>query len=372
MQTKMSQRYILSLLLFLLLACVSAKHTENDLDILEAKNLQPYGRAILHEKEGLELISSAVHVGFTFEGESCQVFASLSDWQERNYLQYELDAVYQKRIKVSKGGVNPVTIAAANAGKHTVWIYKATEAQTGPVYIQKVAGKNIKSSQPSPAPLIEFIGNSITCGAASDPSEVPCGQGLYHDQHNAFYAYGPSVARALHANYIVTSVSGIGIYRNWNSDGPAMPEVYETARLEKGSGIPWDFNRYSPKIVSIALGTNDMSRGDGKKQRLPFDSAAFVSSYIQLVGLVKAHYTSAQIALLSSPMIDGTDRVLLQNCIHAVKQAIDARFPSAKPVALYFFKPMKARGCTGHPNIEDHQMLAQELQPFFQQLLNNN
>ncbi len=72
------------------------------------------------------------------------------------------------------------------------------------------------------ASLIEFIGNSITCGAAADPSEVPCGTGVYHDQHNAYYAYGPRVARALAANYIVRSVSGSGIYRNWNSDGHAV------------------------------------------------------------------------------------------------------------------------------------------------------
>ena len=49
----------------------------------------------------------------------------------------------------------------------------------------------------SNAPLIEFIGNSITCGAAADVSEVPCGSGVDYDQHNAYYAYGPRVARML-------------------------------------------------------------------------------------------------------------------------------------------------------------------------------
>ncbi len=338
-------------------------------DKLNAEDLQPYGRTILHDKEGLELIGSAVHFGFTFEGESCKIYASIPDGQDHNYLQYELDGVYQKRLKVLRGADNSLSIAATKSGKHVVWVYKATEAQTGPIFIQKVEGKNIKSITPSSSPLIEFIGNSITCGAAADTSDLPCGQGLYHDHHNAYYAYGPRVARALGANYILSSVSGIGIYRNWNSDGPTMPEVYESARFQKDSNEVWNFARYSPKVVSIALGTNDLSFGDGSKQRLPFDSAGFISHYVQFIARIKIHYPLAQIALLSSPIITGTNRVLLQNCLNTIKQVTDTLYPNAKPVALYFFKPMHARGCSGHPSLEDHRIMAAELQPFFQQFL---
>ncbi len=75
--------------------------------------------------------------------------------------------------------------------------YKAPIAYTGAIVIQKITGKDLKALQRPPAPLIEFIGNSITCGAAADASEVPCSTGEYHDHHNAYYAYGPVVARAL-------------------------------------------------------------------------------------------------------------------------------------------------------------------------------
>ncbi|MBO9684249.1 MAG: hypothetical protein J7502_16550 [Flavisolibacter sp.] len=54
----------------------------------------------------------------------------------------------------------------------------------------------------STAPLIEFIRDSITCGVAADTSEMRCGKGEYHDYHNAYYAYGPRVARNLGVNYI--------------------------------------------------------------------------------------------------------------------------------------------------------------------------
>lgn len=336
--------------------------------VLPAAALQPYGRTAIANGQ-LELISSASHFGFSFEGKECRLFASLSEGQDHNYLQFEMDGVYQKRLKVSKNKAEPLVLIAANEGRHTVWVYKATEAHTGPIFIQKAEGKNIRSLQPSAAPLIEFIGNSITCGAAADPSEVPCGQGVYHDQHNAFMAYGPRVARALNANFILSSVSGYGVYRNWNSDGPALPQVYEKTDFQNTGNRYWDFKTYTPKIVSIALGTNDMSPGDGKKQRLPFDSAGFVSNYIRFVQLVKSKYPQAQIALLGSPMINGEKRTLLQHCLTAVKAAVDRSHSSDKPLAVYFFNPMQARGCSGHPNVEDHGLMAEALVPFFKKLL---
>ncbi|HEV8084760.1 MAG TPA: GDSL-type esterase/lipase family protein [Chitinophagaceae bacterium] len=347
----------------------SKKNVSVSTDELPATNLQPFGRYIIDNQKNLELISSAVHFGFSFEGKDCEVFASLQDANSHNYFQYTLDGTYQKKIRVEGNSNQPIVLSAPDEGKHIIWIYKTTEAQTGPINIQKITGKNLKAIKVPNAPLIEFIGNSITCGAAADPSEVPCGTGVYHDQHNAYYAYGPRVARALAVNYFMSSVSGIGIYRNWNSDGPAMPAVYEKANLTADGPELWNFKKYSPTIVSIALGTNDFSNGDGKKVRLPFDSAAFVNHYISFVELVKSKYPSAQIALLSSPMIHDKGRTLLQNCLTAVKQNIDAAHTKDKVVALYFFNPMQAHGCSGHPNVEDHAILANELIPFFQKLL---
>jgi lysophospholipase L1-like esterase len=351
------------------LSCGSYKNAVKTNDALPASALQPLGRYKLNNDQNLELISSAVHFGFSFEGIECRVFASISNPSGHNYLQYELDGVYQKRIRIVGASKKPFVLAASTGGKHTVWIYKATEAHTGPIFIQKIEGRNLKSVPNPKLPLIEFIGNSITCGAVADASEIACGKGEYHDYHNAYYAYGPRVGRRLNADYILSSVSGIGIYRNWNSDGPTMPQVYEKTDFQYANPELWNFNNYHPQVVSIALGTNDFSNGDGKKARRPFDSAVFTNTYIQFVNLVKSKYPAAQIALLSSPMVGGNNRILLQNILTAVKNKIDGSYPDNKPVALYFFKPMQARGCSGHPSVEDHAILAEELAPFFKELL---
>ena len=349
--------------------CSSSKNANTDKDILPASSLHPFGRYAWNDKKDLELISSAVNFGFSFSGKQCRVFAYLADSGAHNYLQYELDGIYQKRIKILGKENQLIVITAASAGVHQVWIYKATEAHTGPIFIEKISGESIHALKRAELPLIEFIGNSITCGAAADASEIPCGTGVYHDQHNAYYAYGPRVARALNANFILSSVSGYGIYRTWNTDGPGVPQVYEKTDFQVGSERYWNFKTYSPQIVSIALGTNDLSNGDGVHPRQPFDSAVFVNRYIKFVQLVRSKYPSATIALLSSPMINGAKRILLQNCLTAVKQNIDRLYPSDKKVALYFFNPMQPRGCGYHPSVEDHAILAEELIPFFKSLL---
>jgi hypothetical protein len=240
---------------------------------------------------------------------------------------------------------------------------------SGPVLIERVRGEALKSLKRPAGPVIEFVGNSITCGAMSDTSVSPCAVGDYVDHHNAYYAYGPRAARDLGVEYMLSSVSGIGIYRNWNSDGPTMPQVYEKAGLDVSDGRSWDFGKVRPAVVCIALGTNDLSHGDGKRARLAFDSAVFVSTYIPFVRLVKGKYPAAQIALLSSPMVGGADGLLLQRCLRAVKTAIDALYPSGKRVAVFDFAPMQPRGCGYHPSVEDHAVLAQELVPFLKGLL---
>lgn len=337
-------------------------------DTLYASQLYPAGRTALNEKNQLELVSSAAHFSCSFTGTSCVVYIAAGNTGGYNYMQYELDGVYQKRIRVTD---TPVIINATGSGTHLLSIYKATEAHTGALVVTKIAATGITAVKEPERPLIEFIGNSITCGAAADASEIPCGSGQYHDQHNAYMAYGPSVARTLKLNYLVSSVSGIGIYRTWNRESPNMPQVYEKLDFQEQGTRNWNFNICKPAIVSIALGTNDISRGDGTP-RATFDSARFVSAYVAFVKTVKGYYPQARIALLSSPMVKHAAGELLKRCIAAVKQQIDTAYPGSKPVATFYFEPMEPHGCTGHPDVADHQRMAAQLKPFFKKLLKNN
>jgi hypothetical protein len=364
----MNYKSIIVLLLLVNGLCGSG-YANSKTDTLPAARLKPYGRYKLNGQKQLELVSSAVHFGLSFEGTACALYVSLPAQNEHNYLQYELDGVYQKRIRIEGNATSPVIIKANGAGKHNLWIYKATEAHTGAIIISKIAATGVKPLSVPDAPLIEFIGNSITCGAAADASEYPCATGVYHDQHNAYMAYGPRVARALGVNFMLSSVSGIGIYRTWNMDGPSMPQVYEKTDFQINNTKLWKFSTYKPKIVSIALGTNDLSTGDGKTTRKPFDAEEFVKKYVKFISLVKSKYPEARIALLSSPMVKGTARTHLEDCLVKIKATTDQAYPSDSPVATFFFEPIEGRGCGGHPSVEDHAIMAAKLLPFYKNLL---
>ncbi len=358
--------YFITLFLFSP-GCTSTRNISSEKEILSGKDLHAYGRTIVDGAGALHLITSAAHFGFSFDGSRVQLFVSLTNGASHNYIQYELDGVYQKKIRIERALQQPLTITAP-PGKHTVWIYKATEAHTGDIAIQKIAGTNLVPLVRDALPIIEFIGNSITCGAAADASEVPCGQGEYHDQHNAYLAYGPRVARALNTEFVLSSVSGYGIYRTWNRESPSLPAVYDKVDFQPYTTQLWNSKNFTPHIVSIALGTNDISEGDHQSPRNSFDSAIFVSTYVQFVQTIKGKYPKAKVALLSSPMVSGAKGKLLENCLSAVKEQID-RLSAVKKVELFFFEPMQPRGCSYHPSVEDHAIMAEQLIPFFSKLL---
>src|SRR5881394_1771562 len=79
----------------------SQKYNSSNYNTLTAQALKPYGRCFIDKEQNLELISSAVHFGFSFTGKECVIYASGNDAAGHNYLQYELDGVYQKRLKVA-------------------------------------------------------------------------------------------------------------------------------------------------------------------------------------------------------------------------------------------------------------------------------
>src|SRR5690242_14879038 len=114
--------FLLSFFLLYVTVAAQSKLTY-DRQSLYGDELNPYGRYSING-HNLKLISSAVHFGFTFTGKECQLYASTNDANGHNYLQYELDGVYQKRIRVNGSAVQPIILSADDNGTHTVWIYK--------------------------------------------------------------------------------------------------------------------------------------------------------------------------------------------------------------------------------------------------------
>jgi lysophospholipase L1-like esterase len=330
-----------------------------------------HGRTIA-KNGNVELISSASYAEFQFLGDSCVIgLSNVASPGDYNYAAIELDNEYKGRIKIANTNANDYVIHAMQKKSwHLLRVYKATEAQNGLVIVNYVKLLKLKRIVASSKKKIEFIGNSITCGFGNDDKEIPCNNGSkWYDQHNSYWSYAPRVARSLNVDFMLSAISGAGIYRNWNSDGPTVPQQYESLYLNMDSAQRWDFKNYIPDVVTIALGTNDLSGGDGKTLRNPFDSTIFVDTYIKFLKTIYVHYPATQIILLTSPMVNGKNAEELLSCLKTVQTQIFKQKIAQRRIKIFEFKPMYATGCDGHPSIQEHEEMANELLPFMKHVM---
>ncbi|WP_178983373.1 SGNH/GDSL hydrolase family protein [Winogradskyella helgolandensis] len=354
------------IILIMLFSCEEAKlemlkfQTSNDL-------FKYSGRHEIVADDAIGLIGSAASVEFNVKGDSINLYLQ-TESTNRNYYVITVNDVYNNRYTIEGDSIQQIALKLPNPEQNKIGIYKATEA-----YMDKIIFHGIDAEALLPVEEksfeIEFIGDSITCGALCDDSGIPCNEGDYQDQHNAYLAYGPQLALQLNARFLVSSVSGIGMYRNWNdenSEEAIMPDVYGNLYLNKDNSKPFNLD-FKPDVVSICLGTNDLSDGDGVKERLPFNAETYISNYIKFVETIYKRYPETKVALLSSPMFIGEKQRLLVTCLKQVQ--IHFKTQSDKDIALFQFEHIYSNGCNAHPSAEEQKTMANALEPFFKSLL---
>jgi len=331
---------------------------DKTLNLYDAKNplIQYTGRIDFSNPLAPRFWSPGVYIKARFKGTKCEVLLndeSIVD-ELHNWVSIVIDNGTPKRIRLSVIR-NTIKVADSLADEpHTVLICKATESAVG--YLE-FAGIRCKELLPLPdksARKIEFIGNSITCGLGSDMT-VPCGQGQWFDQHNAYLAYGPLTARALNAQWQLTSVSGIGMARSCCGMPMTMPQVFDKIDL-RDNMIPWKFKNYQPDVVTVCLGQNDGI----------IDSTLFCSTYVTFLKRLRGYYPNSTIVCLTSPMAYGAllvqQKKYLTGILAAMHNTGEANLYS------YWFSKTYMGGCGNHPNLAEHQLLAEELTSYLKRL----
>ncbi len=311
------------------------------------------GRVDFSNPQKPKIWASGAYISLLFEGSSCvlKINDEMRWGTQLNYLEIKIDNQPSRRIQL-KGKENEVVLASGlNEGTHSLIVCKNSEAENGYIEIGGFFCKNLLTPLQRPSRKIEFIGDSITCGAGSDEREIACGQGSWHDQHNAWSAYGPLTARELKAEWHLTSVSGIGLMHSCCDKKILMPQVYDKINPAMDS-IPWNFTLYQPDVLTICLGQNDGIQ----------DSLLFCKAYVDFVTKLRWHYPQTTFILLTSPMADESLKAVQIRYLTAIKETLKAK--GDVRVERYFFQKSYRRGCGGHPSIADHQEMAQELSLF--------
>lgn len=298
-----------------------------------------------------------IYVDTRFWGSECRLIVHDQQlWGKQNYVSIIVDGQIQ-RLQTS-GAVDTILVAGGlSRDWHTLRIVKETEANIGWLALEGIVAEQLGKPAKRPERRIEFIGDSITCGASADDSEVPCGSGVWEDQHNAYLSYGPVTARQLKAEWHLSSVSGFGLIRSCCGMEEVLPPHYSSIDM-RGDSLAWDFSNYQADLVVICLGQNDGIQ----------DSTAFCQAYINFIEQVNKHHPSAQILCLSSPMASPELAEVQRHQLGAVRQYFSSA--GRKDIDTYFFSEQFTNGCDFHPSVNDHFEIATLLSAYLEETLN--
>ena len=353
--------FLLCLSLFICLKSVGQSNEKGKFFGADNKLVQYVGRIDFANPKLPRYWQPGTYVKAKFTGSFCNVI--LNDEQlngtNQNYLEIVVDDTVLHRLKTAGKRDTIRMVHDLPKGTHTILIAKNTEANIGYLEFVGLQCEGLLPLPPKPERKMEFVGNSITCGASADASKVPCHTGVWQDQHNAYMAYGPTTARNLDAQWILSSVSGIGLIHSCCNMDILMPEVYNNLNMrDQNDSLTWNFGKYQPDVVTVCLGQNDGIQ----------DSVLFCSAYVRFLQRLRKDYPQAQLICLTSPMADSSLTSVQKKYLTGVNNFMNAS--GDNNVSHYFFLKRYFHGCDSHPDVAEHQEIAAELTPYIRRLMN--
>jgi hypothetical protein len=350
-------KYILAALFTLSISCsLMAQEKLNYFPALDS-NIQYFGRTAFSEKKDVRCWQPGVYMQVRFTGNMIKLLITdqVQYGQNHNYVEVVLDNMPAKRIRL-KTEIDTLSFTLPKAKEHSVTVYKDTEAGIGYLDFCGVQCSSLLPLNKVPSRKMEFIGNSVTCGAGSDTSVAACGQGTWYDQNNAYSSYGSLTARKLNAQFHLSSVSGIGVMHSCCNMKITMPQVYNKVNMRDDS-LAWNFADYQPDVVTLSLGQNDGIQ----------DSLAFCTAYITFLNQLRNYYPNAQFVCMNSPMADPNLDKVLKSYVNFIVGFLKKR--GDDKVHSFFFSKQFHNGCGGHPDLKEQEQIATELTSFVKGLM---
>jgi hypothetical protein len=289
-----------------------------------------------------------VSVEARFTGTSCAVLFSGDGVGYDAYVDDTLRATFT----LSTGAHEYPVVAGLDSAAHSLLVVKRNTGD-GPLPcfegLVLDSGARLEPLPPRPAYRIEIIGGSLAMGFGNEAGSIGCPDP--RDSTNAYYAYGPVLARLIGAEYHLTTVAGKGLVRNWASPFLCSASGYLAffARTVRGRAAPpWDMRQWVPHVVIVDLGNNDYSSSPHAPREV------FLARFGALLAAVRTHYGCPIVVLAKeSPPLSSHLRLLVARERAAGRADIHlVGHPRLKRSEL---------GCDWHPNVAGHGRIARSL-----------
>ncbi len=248
----------------------------------------------------------------------------------------------------------------------TVRVVKLSESANSTVGIKSIEVTSRGDIKPTEKKehLIEFIGDSITCGYGVE-DEVKENH-FSTKTENVMKAYAYKTAEALDADYSMVSYSGHGIISGYTGTGDKVdtqlvPPYYTKLGFsyaqymgQNAIDVAWDFTKRQPDLIVINLGTNDDSYtgSDAAKQE------EYVTGYISFLKEIRALNPDATILCTLGIMGDR-----LYPCVEKAVADYQAQTSDSNIYAMRFDVQSPADGYAAdwHPTEATHTKAAEKL-----------
>ncbi len=324
-------------------------------------NIQYLGRVDISNRDQARFSQSGTGFRIRFEGKTCRIhLGNESATNLKNYYTLIIDNQHPEVISTSKKD-SVFELQFDNISTHTVSITKRTENFVGIGLLNGIEIEKTLLPLPVSKRKMEFIGNSITCGYGNEGANANCH--FTPETENNYLSYGAITARNLQAEYLAVAFSGIGIVQNYElNNHETMPIIYDRI-IPQIPNLKWDFNRYSPDIVVINLGTNDFAHHNP-------DPALFMKTYSEFVTRIRKNYPNSHLFCIEGCMTNDSwpEKSKAMSTLQSYINQVVANMKSKGDTKIesFFFSRMQESdaGCDWHPNIKKHQQMAEELSTF--------
>jgi len=336
--------------------------------------VQIIGRYDARDPNGPRIAFPGTRIVLSFEGESATLVLSESPGSGGpSELDVAIDHVWQPKLVLAPGAHAYPLATHLTPGRHTLELYRRSEASNGITQLQRVdfgAGRLL----PPPARAerrIEIIGDSNAAGYGMEGVGPDCPGADWAARYENFHrAWSGGLGDRLHADISGVVVSGKGFVQNvLKSDTAVIGDVYERALPDDPTSV-WDAAEFVPQAVVIMLGGNDFAVGEPATAP-PASVDAVTAGYDALVRTVRAQHPSATIVLTLSPTISDEANpsravrtnmaATLLNVLRTASDRGDARVVAFAPNRA---SQHELTGCQGHGNAAYHARVADEIAAF--------
>ncbi|MDO5391475.1 MAG: GDSL-type esterase/lipase family protein [Eubacteriales bacterium] len=337
---------------------------------LDHEKLQYSGRIDDRNPKRPEFIFPASSLEFRFRGTGAVLTVSNHRGCWNNYLGIIVDGEQRKELLPEQGSARIVLAEGLEDTEHQILVFKRQDScHTFAAEELEVFGEGTLLELPEkPHRKIEVYGDSVSAGEVSEAVDYAGRPDPEHngEYSNSWYSYSWMTARKLNAQIHDIAQGGIALLEETGwfcaPHYVGMERVWDKVHYnpELGETTDWDFSRYTPHVVIVAIGQNDSHPDDYMKEDPDGERAEYWREhYRSWIRQIRGRYPEALIILTTTILNHDVnwDRSIDQVCRELKDEKI-----------VHFLYSNNGAGTPGHIRIPEAERMAEELSSFIESM----